>query len=187
VVRINAQFFQTVKFYHIKHYNQATPEVNIMLSMIIVLLKRMIIGAGVGFKKYLRVRGVGYKFEMSGPALSAKVGYTHLIKKVIPCEFQMKFSRKSKVIRCRSKSLNSITGFLSALRSMRKPDIYKGKGIRYRRDTARAKPGKRKTKAVSKKKVVNKKKMLLRKIRKRSRRRLKISFKNNLYKKNTKT
>ena len=116
-----------------------------MLSIITVLLKRMIIGAGVGFKKYLRVRGVGYKFETSSSVLSAKVGYTQLVKKAIPSEFYLKFSRKSKVIRCRSKSLNSLTGFLSALRSMRKPDIYKGKGIRYRRDTARAKPGKRKT------------------------------------------
>lgn len=123
----------------------------------------MIVGAGVGFKKYLRVRGVGYKFELSNGILIATVGYTHKLKKILPVEFYTKFSRKSKVVRFRSKSLTKLTGFLAALRVLRLPDIYKGKGIRYRRDPVRRKPGKRKTKAVSKKKIFGKNKIVLKK------------------------
>jgi len=70
----------------------------------------MIVGAGVGFKKYLRVKGVGYKFELQNLILTARAGYTHLIKKQLPYEFYTRFSRKSKVIRFRSKSLTKITG-----------------------------------------------------------------------------
>ena len=112
----------------------------------------MIVGAGVGFKKYLRVRGVGYYFQLDNGILAAKVGYTHPLLKPVPSEFFTKFSRKSKVIRFRSKSLTKLTEFLAALRVLRRPDIYKGKGIRYKGDPVRRKPGKRKTKAVSKKK-----------------------------------
>jgi large subunit ribosomal protein L6 len=114
----------------------------------------MIVGCGVGFKKYLRVKGVGYKFELVNGILSANVGYTHKLQKILPVEFYTKFSRKSKVVRFRSKSLSKLTGFLAALRVLRLPDIYKGKGIRYKRDPIRRKPGKRKTKAVSKKKKI---------------------------------
>ena len=139
----------------------------------------MIIGSGVGFKRYLRVRGVGYYFKINRGILTAKVGYTHILAKKLPVEFHTKFSRKSKVLRFRSKSLSKLTLFLSTLRVLRRPDIYKGKGIRYRRDPIRRKPGKRKTKAVSKKNKFNKnKKGLKRKFKKRRRRakKMKIIF-----------
>jgi large subunit ribosomal protein L6 len=131
----------------------------------------MIIGAGVGFKKYLRVRGVGYFFKLENGILTAKVGYTHTLQKTLPIDFRTKFSRKFKVVRFRSKSLTKLTLFLARLRVLRLPDIYKGKGIRYRRDPIRRKPGKRKTKAVSKKNKFNKNKQILRKKFKRKRRR----------------
>jgi large subunit ribosomal protein L6 len=146
----------------------------------------MIIGAGVGFKKYLRVRGVGYKFERQNSVLTAKVGYTHLLKKRLPSEFSTKLSRKSKVVKFRSRSLTGITALLSQFRTMRQPDVYKGKGIRYKRDPVRRKPGKRKTKAVSKKKkIFNRRKVPLRKRRKKKRKRktrLKLFLSKNLFK-----
>lgn len=168
-------FNSWMKYYCAKHYKWAIPLVNAQLSLLWVTIRRMIVGAGVGFKKYLRVRGVGYKFELSNGILIATVGYTHKLKKILPVEFYTKFSRKSKVVRFRSKSLTKLTGFLAALRVLRLPDIYKGKGIRYRRDPVRRKPGKRKTKAVSKKKVFGKNKIVLkRKFRKRKKKIKKI-------------
>lgn len=123
------------------------------LSILSVIFRRMIVGAGVGFKKYLRVRGVGYKFEVINLRLKAKVGFTHLIQKQLPSEFFIKFSRKSKVIRFRSKSLTKLTGVLSNIRGQKKPDVYKGKGIRYKHDPVRRKPGgKQKNKTAGKKK-----------------------------------
>lgn len=170
------RFYNIMKHYYTRFYKYSIPRINSQISLICIILKRMIVGAGVGFKRYLRVRGVGYKFELEDTLLKAKVGYTHSIEKPMPSEFYTRFSRKSKVIRFRSKSLTKLTGFLAILRSLRKPDIYKGKGIRYRWDPIRRKPGKRKTKAVSKKKKINTKQSLRKKVRKK-RRRKKISFK----------
>jgi len=140
-----------MKHYFTKYYKYATPEVNKRCSLLCVLIKRMIVGAGVGYKKYLRLRGVGYKFELKNTILTAKVGYTHLVEKRLPYDFYIKFSRKARVIRLRNKSLTKITSFIAHLRHQRQPDIYKGKGIRYKRDPIRRKPGKRKTRSASKK------------------------------------
>jgi len=157
-------FNSWMKYYCAKHYKWAIPLINARLSLLWVTIRRMIVGAGVGFKKYLRVKGVGYKFELQNGVLNISVGYTHQLIKKLPVEFYTKFSRKSKVVRFRSKSLSKLTGFLAALRVLRLPDIYKGKGIRYKRDPIRRKPGKRKTKAVSKKKKFNVNKNILKKI-----------------------
>jgi ribosomal protein L6P/L9E len=164
------QFHSWLKSYYSCQYKSTIPGINSQLSLLWVTIRRMIIGAGVGFKKYLRVRGVGYSFQSENGLLCAKVGYTHTLKKTLPVEFYTKFSRKSKVVRFRSKSLSKLTLFLATLRVLRKPDIYKGKGIRYRRDPIRRKPGKRKTKAVSKKNKFNaKKQKLKRKFKKKNR------------------
>ena len=160
-------FYNIIKHYYTSSYKYATPRINAYISLACILIKRMIIGAGVGFKKYLRVRGVGYKFELQNSFLTAKVGYTHLVKKRFPYDFYIRFSRKAKVVRLRSKSLTRITKFIAHVRSMRRPDVYKGKGIRYKRDPIRRKPGKRKTRAVSKKKIFNAKKMIKRRRRRK--------------------
>lgn len=157
----------TIKQYFAGLQTYSLPKVNAELSLLTIVIRKMIVGAGVGFKKYLRVRGVGYKFEIENEELIAKVGYTHSLNKKMPFEFVTKFSRKSKVLRFRSKSLTKLTGFLSSYRGLRKPDIYKGKGIRYKRDPVRRKPGKRKTRAVSKKKKSKYKHILIKKVRKR--------------------
>lgn len=152
-------FYSLTKYYFTSKYRYAMPIVASQMSLLAILIKRMIVGAGVGYKKYLRVKGVGYKFEIQNCILSAKVGYTKLIYKQIPSEFFFKFSRKFKALRFRSKSLNKLTGVLAELRRLRPPDVYKGKGIRYRRDKVRRKPaGKSKRKTYSKKKIITTKK-----------------------------
>lgn len=122
------------------------PLLNSKLSLFNTIVKRMVLGAGIGFKKYLRVRGVGYNFKWNQEInlLSVTVGHTHPTTIVLPNEFLLKFSRKSKMVRLRSKSLNKLTSILSTLRSQRKPDVYKGKGIRYNRDSVIRKEGKKK-------------------------------------------
>jgi len=74
-------------------------------------------------------------------------------------------------VRFRSKSLTKITCLLASIRAMRLPDIYKGKGIRYKRDNIRRKPGKRKTKAVGKKKIFKRRKVILIKRKRKKRKR----------------
>jgi large subunit ribosomal protein L6 len=108
-------------------------------------LLQSIIGNQVGFRRYLRVRGVGYKFGLEGDnILTISCGLSHLIKYQLPPGMSIKFSRKFKMIRLQHNSLALLTGMMSYLRNLRKPDVYKGKGIRYLNDPQRKKQGKKK-------------------------------------------
>jgi len=120
-------------------------------------LQRAMIGADVGFKGYLRVRGVGYRFAVdepsaeekkaspgAGPTLHVSAGLSHPLVVPLNPEFKHALTRKFRMLRLRSKGLNSLTQTLASLRAMRPPDVYKGKGIRYRKDNVITKEGKKK-------------------------------------------
>ena len=136
------KYYSLNKFYSATNKNFSTT-FRQNLSIVFATIKRLLWGAGLGFKKYLRVRGVGYKFALQKNELQVNVGFTHTIKKVLPEEFILKFSRKFKMLRFRSKSLSSLTSVLSDIRSKKKPDVYKGKGIRYRKEILNKKEGKK--------------------------------------------
>lgn len=122
---------------------------------ILAELNRAMIGADVGFKGYVRVRGVGYRFHVdqadpklpkaeSMPHLHVSAGLSHPLIVPLNPEFQTALTRKFRMLRLRSKGLNTLTQTLSSLRAMRPPDVYKGKGIRYRKDNVAKKVGKKK-------------------------------------------
>jgi large subunit ribosomal protein L6 len=117
-------------------------------SGVSIALNQIFVGASVGFKKHLRLRGVGYKFSVNTSVnkkiLITDVGFTHLLHKTIYNEMFFKFSRKFTVVRFKSKSLGKLTNFTSALRNLKKPDVYKGKGIRYLNENIIYKEGKKK-------------------------------------------
>jgi len=120
-------------------------------------LNRAMVGADVGFKGYLRVRGVGYRFAVdepsaaekaanvaAAPTLHVSAGLSHPLVVALNPEFKHALTRKFRMLRLRSKGLNSLTQTLAALRELRPPDVYKGKGIRYRKDNVVKKEGKKK-------------------------------------------
>jgi large subunit ribosomal protein L6 len=107
-------------------------------------LFQLLIGSAVGFKKHLRLRGVGYKFTLEKRNLVTDVGFTHLLYKKLYSEILVKFSRKFTVFRAKSKDIVRLTGFMSSLRNLKKPDVYKGKGIRYLKENILYKEGKKK-------------------------------------------
>jgi large subunit ribosomal protein L6 len=107
-------------------------------------MKQLIIGASVGFKKFLRVRGVGYRFNISSTALTIQAGYSHLLKIKIPFFKSFVTNKKATLIRGRSVDLITLSTFFAAVRYLRSPDVYKGKGIRYRKDSFIRKEGKKK-------------------------------------------
>jgi len=96
-------------------------------------IEKMRIGNIVGFRRYLKVRGVGYKFTREHNMLYIQVGFSHVLEYKLPEEIKTKFSRKGKMTRFYSKDLDLVTNILAYLRKLRKPDTYKGKGIRYSR------------------------------------------------------
>jgi len=120
-------------------------------------LQRAMVGSDVGFKGFLRVRGVGYRFQLeqadskapvgseeANPHLHVSAGLSHPLVVPLNPEFQTTLTRKFRTLRLRSKGLNSLTTTMASLRSMRPPDVYKGKGIRYRKETGITKEGKKK-------------------------------------------
>lgn len=106
-----------------------------------VYIKNMLIGVSQGYKKVLDIQGVGYKAEIKGKDLIITVGYSHpvVVKMVEGVTFKLE-SPTSIVIEGID---NQIVGKIAAeIRAIKKPEPYKGKGIRYRNEFVRHKVGK---------------------------------------------
>ena len=94
------------------------------------LVNNMVVGVDKGFQKKLIVEGVGYRASVSGSVLTLNVGYSN------PVEFQLPEGVKAEVGKDNSITLEGIdkelVGLTAArIRAVRKPEPYKGKGIRY--------------------------------------------------------
>jgi large subunit ribosomal protein L6 len=110
------------------------------------LLQNMVTGVSVGYKKELKVVGVGYRIDLSGSTLTLQVGYSHQVK------FNLPTGVKGDVQGQTALTLESIdkqlVGEVAAqIRSIRPPEPYKGKGIRYADEYIRRKAGKSALKA----------------------------------------
>ena len=94
------------------------------------LINNMVIGVNEGFKKTLIVEGVGYKVNMSGKTLTLNVGYSNPVEFPIPEGIQINVDGTNKIIvESIDKELLGLT--TAKIREIRKPEPYKGKGIRY--------------------------------------------------------
>lgn len=113
-------------------------------SLTYVKINQSIIGALVGFKNFLRVRGVGYKFQIIFNRMTVQAGHSHLLEIKMPYLQSLSLNKKSTFLRLKSSDVASLTNFLSSVRNLRQPDVYKGKGIRYRKDFVLRKEGKKK-------------------------------------------
>ena len=94
------------------------------------LINNMVIGVNEGFKKTLIVEGVGYKVNVAGKTLTLNVGYSNPVEFPVPEGIQINVDGNNKII---IESIDKeLLGLTSArIREIRKPEPYKGKGIRY--------------------------------------------------------
>ncbi len=94
------------------------------------LINNMVIGVSDGFKKTLVVEGVGYKVNMAGKTLTLNVGYSNPVEFPVPEGVQVTCDGNTKIIvESNDKELLGLTS--AKIREVRKPEPYKGKGIRY--------------------------------------------------------
>lgn len=109
------------------------------------LINNMIIGVSEGFQKQLELHGVGYRAAASGQQLEISVGYSHPIIIEFPSEIKVSAETakgKPPLVTMESHD-NQLLGQAAAkLRSLRKPEPYKGKGIRFKGEFIRRKAGK---------------------------------------------
>lgn len=103
----------------------------------------MVKGVSEGFKQVLEIEGVGFRAAVQGKELILQLGFSHEIKYPIPQGIEIKAEKPTLV---------SITGFdkqkvgqvAAEIRGMKKPEPYKGKGIKYAGEKIRRKEGKKK-------------------------------------------
>lgn len=105
------------------------------------LCRNMVQGVSTGFERKLEIQGVGFRAEVKGKNLVMSLGYSHPIEYAIPTGIAIATSKEGGI---------SITGIdkqqvgqvAADIRAFRKPDSYKGKGIRYSGEYVRLKAGK---------------------------------------------
>lgn len=104
------------------------------------LVNAAVLGVVEGFEKKLEMVGIGYRSAMEGNDLVLSVGFTHPVKMTIPEGISVKLEKN--VITVAGIDKQKVGQFSAVLRSVKKPDAYKGKGIRYQGENVRIKQGK---------------------------------------------
>ena len=105
------------------------------------LISNMVIGVNTGFEKVLEINGVGYRAQKTGTKLVLTLGYSHPVEFDEPTGITFDVPAPNKII---VKGIDKqVVGEIAAnVRSMRKPEVYKGKGIKYDYEVIRRKEGK---------------------------------------------
>ena len=105
------------------------------------LLHNMIVGVSEGFKKTLEINGVGYRAQLQGNKLVVSAGYSHTVEMAIPAGLKVELPKNTQIII--SGADKQVVGqFAAEIREIRKPEPYKGKGIKYDYEHIRRKEGK---------------------------------------------
>lgn len=104
-------------------------------------VRNMVTGVGTPFSKRLDVQGIGYRAELSGKALKLSVGFSHPVLLEIP-EGLTTLVEKN-IITVSGIDKDAVGQFAAKIRSTKKPEPYKGKGIRYEGEVVREKQGKK--------------------------------------------
>lgn len=104
-------------------------------------IRNMIEGVNQPFQKKLIVDGIGYKAEVAGKSLKLMVGYSHPINLAIPEGIAAQVEKN--VVTISGADKENVGEFAAQVRATRKPEPYKGKGIRYETEVIRRKQGKK--------------------------------------------
>jgi large subunit ribosomal protein L6 len=94
------------------------------------LINNMVVGVTAGFEKNLEINGVGYRAEISGKVLTLSLGYSHPVVYNLPEGISVEVEKQTKLsVKGIDKQL--VGSAAAKIRSFRKPEPYKGKGIKY--------------------------------------------------------
>lgn len=104
------------------------------------LISNMVIGTTKGFEKQLEVNGVGYKVAISGKKLTLHLGFSHPVDVVLPDGIDGKVEKNTITLSGIDKQ--RVGEVAAHIRKLRKPEPYKGKGIKYSDEVIRRKAGK---------------------------------------------
>jgi large subunit ribosomal protein L6 len=109
------------------------------------LINNMVVGVSEGYKKELELVGVGYRASATGQLLELSLGYTHNIYLELPAEIKLETKserNKNPLILLESADKQLLGQVCAKIRSFRRPEPYKGKGIKFVGEVIRRKSGK---------------------------------------------
>lgn len=118
------------------------PAYNAMHGLVRALLNNMVVGVTEGFKKTLEIEGVGYRGELQGKNLVLALGYSHPVPVQAPSGIDFAVDKSQRVITIEGADRQMVGQVAANIRSLRPPEPYKGKGIRYQGEKVRRKAGK---------------------------------------------
>ena len=105
------------------------------------LLNNMVVGVTEGYEKKLEVNGVGYRASKSGKTLTLNLGYSHPVEMTDPEGIETVMEGQNVII-VKGIDKEKVGQFAAEIRDKRRPEPYKGKGIKYADETIRRKVGK---------------------------------------------
>ena len=105
------------------------------------LIHNMVVGVSEGFEKKLEVNGVGYKAAKQGKKLVLSLGYSHPVEMIDPEGIETVLDGQNIII-VKGIDKEKVGQFAAEIRDKRRPEPYKGKGIKYADETIRRKVGK---------------------------------------------
>ncbi|MDO8594616.1 MAG: 50S ribosomal protein L6 [bacterium] len=106
-------------------------------------IRNMIAGSREAFVKKLIIEGIGFKAEIKGTEMTLSLGFSHQIKMPIPQT--LKVTSEKGIVTISGGDIEAVGAFAAKIRSLKKPEPYKGKGIRYDGEVIRRKQGKKTT------------------------------------------
>ena len=104
-------------------------------------VRNMVRGVTEGFQKKLLIEGVGYKWDVQGKTLNLALGFSHPVKLAIPDGLAVTAEKNALTVVGADKE--AVGQFAANVRALKKPEPYKGKGIRYEGEIIRRKQGKK--------------------------------------------
>ncbi len=116
-------------------------DVRAMWGTVASIVENMILGVNKAFEKKLILEGIGYKVDIVGTQLVFKVGFSHQIKVEIPKELKVTAEKNNITVSGIDKEY--VGRYIAELRALKKPEPYKGKGMRYDTEVIRRKEGKK--------------------------------------------
>ena len=105
------------------------------------LINSMLVGVSQGYEKRLEIQGVGYLGAVQGKTLQLRVGFAHEVHKSIPAGLEVTCPDQTHIV-IKGSDKQQVGQFAAEVRAVRKPEPYKGKGIRYDGEQVRRKAGK---------------------------------------------
>jgi large subunit ribosomal protein L6 len=104
-------------------------------------IRNMLAGVNTPFVKKLQVEGIGYRAELAGKQLKLQVGFSHPVLLTIPQGITTAVEKN--IITVSGADKEQVGEFAASVRAIKKPEPYKGKGIRYEGEVVRQKQGKK--------------------------------------------